>query len=351
MVSLRDYDYHLPPELIAHTPASPREHAKLLVYNTATDTVTHDTFSHIGNYLPHPALLLMNDTQVVPARAWLKKPTGGKIEVLFFVNEHRSDDTLIKGIVDRKIALGTALTFQDGTQVMVEAQEEQHFFFRTSISFAQFLRVLDHEGETPIPPYIKVSTLDESTLRKEYQSVLATHPASIAAPTASLHFSEELLSQLTHQGVPHATLTLHVGAGTFMPIDDTTITRGTLFKESFAISAKTAHTLRKAHELHTPIIPVGTTAMRTLESVLRHTTLRELDACRGDTDIFIYPPFDFRGTDHFITNFHVPKSSLMLLVDAFLKHKKAQRDVLALYRIAIEEKYRFYSFGDGMLIL
>ncbi len=351
MVSLDRYEYHLPEAQIAREPASPRESARLFVYDTRTDTISHDTFAHIGDYLPHPSLLLFNDTQVVPARVWMTKPTGGKIEVLFLVNEPRTEDTLIKGIVDRKVDVGATLLFPNGEKIVVEKQEEQFFFFRTPHAFSDFLSLLYACGQTPIPPYIKGTSLDEAHLREEYQSVLATHPASVAAPTASLHFSQTLLQSLAHSDVRSATLTLHVGAGTFAPITDDTLRAGKLFREQYALSAQTASQLTDAYTRGIPVIPVGTTAMRTLETVHRDTPTTALHHTRGETDIFIYPPFDFRGTQHFITNFHVPKSSLMLLVDAFLQHKKAQRDILALYQEALLHQYRFYSFGDGMLIL
>lgn len=348
------YDYHLPEELIAKVPASPRESARLFVYNTKTDEVAFDTFVNIGRYLPHPSLLVMNNTKVVPARLWLTKETGGKIEVLLMMNEYRQGDTEVKGIVDRKLAPGATLFFKSGATLVVTRQDEQFFFFRPNVSIPELFLLLEREGVTPIPPYIKGSPLSEAHLRNEYQSVLAKHPASVAAPTASLHFSDALLAGLLREGVTRSEVTLHVGAGTFAPIGETNFTTKRLFTEYYEVSERGAKEINEAKELGVPVIPVGTTAMRTIESAttpVQGPPLYKVEAGGGGTDIFIYPPYDFRIADGLITNFHVPRSSLMLLVDAFLEHKKARRRILDCYAIAIKEKFRFYSFGDGMLIL
>jgi S-adenosylmethionine:tRNA ribosyltransferase-isomerase len=348
MISLEDYDYHLPKELIANSPASPRDSARLFVYNTATDDIAFDTFAHIDRYLPKPSLLIFNNTKVVPARLWLTKETGGKIEVLLMMNEYRPGNPYIKGVVDRKILPGAVLSFKSGATLTVVKQEEQFFFFKPSVTMSKIWELLNAEGVTPIPPYIKDATLSETALREKYQSILAKHPASIAAPTASLHFTNRLLSKLEHRGVKRTEVTLHVGAGTFAPIDETNFRTKKLFTEYIEVTNKSADTINRAKASGTPIIPVGTTAMRTIESsVLKY----KVEACTKPTNIFIYPPYKFKIADGLITNFHVPKSSLLLLVDALLKHKKAKRGILDLYTIAINEKFRFYSFGDGMLII
>jgi S-adenosylmethionine:tRNA ribosyltransferase-isomerase len=348
MLRLDDYNYRPPKELIASKPASPRDHARLFVYNTATDTIAFDTFRNIGTHLPHPSLLVFNDTKVVPARLWLTKETGGKVQVVLMMNEYRTGDTLIKGIVDRKILPGSTLFFKNGAELRVVRQDEQFFFFQPSVSLPVLWKLLESEGTTPIPPYIKDTTLSERVLREKYQSVLARERASVAAPTASLHFTEKLIARLAKHEVAHTEITLHVGMGTFAPIERKNITEKKLFTEYFAITQKSAETINAARDSGVPVIPVGTTAMRTLESAAhKHTVAAESDK----TNIFIYPPYDFQIADGLITNFHVPKSSLMLLVDAFLKHKRAKRGILALYDIAIKERFKFYSFGDGMLIL
>lgn len=351
---LEKYDYHLPKELIANAPASPRDSARLLVYNTATDEIALDTFRHIGKYLPARSLLVFNDTKVVPARLWLKKETGGKIQVLLSMNEYLPTDTLVKGVVDRTIHVGAKLFFHSGDFLEVVKQEEQYFYFKPHISKGSLWTLLDHEGVTPIPPYIKGSTLSEHALREKYQSILAKHPASVAAPTASLHFTNRVLDDLAARHMKHTEVTLHVGAGTFAPIGEQNFTSKKLFTEYYAVTRGSAANITRAKESGFPVIPVGTTALRTLESAAVGTagaTSWKVEERSGATNIFIYPPYEFKIADGLITNFHVPRSSLMLLVDALLKHKHAKRDIHALYAVAMKEKFRFYSFGDGMLIL
>src|SRR3989339_714367 len=362
MSILDDYDYHLPKELIANSPASPRDSSRLFVYDTKTGTVTFDIFRNIGTHLPKPSLLVFNNTKVVPARLWLKKellPTrggiragGGKIEVLLMMNEYRTGDELIKGVVDRKILPGAKLYFQSGDYLEIMKQEEQFFFFRPSVTIPELFELLTKEGVTPIPPYIKNANIPEQVLREKYQSVLAKHAASVAAPTASLHFTEELLFALEKEHIKKTEITLHVGAGTFAPISEENFTNNKLFTEYLAIGNESAAMINHAKEEGTPIIPVGTTAMRTLESsAIKNGSTFTIEECTKPTNIFIYPPYEFKIADGLITNFHVPRSSLMLLVDALLKHKRAPHDILALYDIAIKERFRFYSFGDSMLIL
>ncbi len=359
MISLDDYDYDLPQEHIAKDPAQPRESARLFVYNTATDEISFDTFANIRQYLPKDTLLVFNNTRVIPARLWLKKETGGKIEVLLMMNEYRAGDALIKGVVDRKITKGAKLYFRNGAWLEVDHQEEQYFFFKPSFSMPEIWTLLDDEGVTPIPPYIKGSSLNEKALREEYQSVLAKVPASVAAPTASLHFSDVLLGELEEKGVQRAEVTLHVGAGTFAPIGPENFASKKLFTEYFSVDDENAEKINIAKADRVSVIPVGTTALRTLESaaVIDHIDERgethyKIAVEHGKpTDIFVYPPYDFKIADALITNFHVPRSSLMLLVDAMLEAKGAKRRIKELYAIAMKENFRFYSFGDGMLIL
>lgn len=373
MPKLEDYDYRLPPELIAQVPATPRDSARLFVYDTASDTVTFDTFRHIGRYLPHNALLVFNDTKVLPARLFLRKESGGKTEVLLSLNELRPGDTTVRGMVDRKLSVGTKLYFSRGlasgkvVYLDVVGQDEQYFIFKPSVPIEELPKLLLREGHTPIPPYIKHSPLSERTLRARYQSVLANEGTSVAAPTASLHFTKRVLADLAKHHITHAEVTLHVGAGTFAPITEENFRTKRLFTEYCEVSAKTARTINSALRSGRPVFPVGTTALRTLESFaiqsaepVRRATLRNrcegwpfatLDSGEKATNIFIFPPYEFQIASGLITNFHVPKSSLMLLVDALLLHKQAKRRILELYEIAIKEKFRFYSFGDAMLIV
>lgn len=359
MISLDDYDYDLGEEYIAKDPASPRDSAKLFVYDTKSDKITFDIFSNIDKYLPKDSLLVFNNTRVIPARLWLKKETGGKIEVLLMMNEFRKGDTLLKGVVDRKIEVGAKLFFQSGDFIEVKKQEEQYFFFKPSVEIDEVWILLDKEGVTPIPPYIKGSSLNEKTLREEYQSVLAKIPASVAAPTASLHFSESLIRKLEEEGINKAEVTLHVGAGTFSPINENNFETKKLFTEYYTIDDAEAEKINIAKRNGKLVIPVGTTSLRTLESAADISYLDEhgvthfdVEAVSGKpTNIFVYPPYRFKIADALITNFHVPKSSLMLLVDAMLEAKSSKKRILELYEIAKENNFRFYSFGDGMLIL
>jgi S-adenosylmethionine:tRNA ribosyltransferase-isomerase len=362
MISLDDYDYILPDELIAKDPAHPRESARLFVYDTSSDEIFFDTFANIREYLPKNSLLVFNNTRVIPARLWLKKPTGGKIQVLLSMNEYRPGDEFVKGVVDRKIEIGIKLSFKSGANLEVVKQEEQYFFFKPSISIDDLWKLLDDEGVTPIPPYIKGSSLDEQKLREEYQTVFAKAldgaGASVAAPTASLHFSSELLDRLSHEGVWRAEVTLHVGSGTFAPISENNFENKKLFTEYWSIDEGEANKINLAKREGVSVIPVGTTALRTIESAATLASTKEngepsyevSSASGKPTDIFIFPPYKFKMADALITNFHVPRSSLMLLVDAMLKAKGAKRDIKELYEIAKKEGFRFYSFGDGMLI-
>lgn len=352
MDPLDAFDYKLPPELIANTPANPRDHARLFIYDTATDRIHVDTVRHLDKYIPSHSLLVMNDTKVVPARLWLEKETGGKIEVLLSINEFRKGDTLIKGIVDRKLSVGAKLSFRSGATLLVVRQEEQFFFFRPSVTFPQLWKLLDREGHTPIPPYIKDTPLSEKRLRDRYQTIFAQHGASVAAPTASLHFTNRVFNALERKEVSRAFVTLNVGAGTFAPIDRTNFEAKSLFTEYCGIGKQEANTINRAKNDGAKIIPVGTTAMRTLESF---ATLYNGNWCvepgEKGTNIFIFDPYQFKIADGLLTNFHVPRSSLLLLVDALLRSKNAKRSIIELYEIAINERFRFYSFGDAMLIL
>lgn len=350
MIKLSNYEFTLPEQLIATEPASPRDSSRLFVYDSKQDEVVHDTFFHLDRYLPKNSLLVFNNTKVVPARLWLRKKTGGKIQVLLMMNEFRSGDSLIKGIVDRTFTTGITLYFQSGATLTSVAQDEQFFFFQPSVGHDELWKLLFQEGVTPIPPYIKGTTLSEETLREKYQSILAKHPASVAAPTASLHFTPRLLSKLSERHIARTEVTLHVGAGTFSPLTEESFLSKKLFTEYYHIDVHSATQINKQRQNGHPVISVGTTTVRTLESAAALHGDSTIHSGDGSTNIFIHPPYPFKVTDALITNFHVPRSSLILLVDAFLKHKKARRNILDLYNIAVSEKYRFYSFGDGMLI-
>ncbi|MFA4942639.1 MAG: tRNA preQ1(34) S-adenosylmethionine ribosyltransferase-isomerase QueA [Patescibacteria group bacterium] len=339
---MNQYFYKLPKELIAQKPVEPRDSARLFVYNTKTNEVHFDIFKNCSKYIPEKSTLVINTTKVVPARVYMQKETGGKIEVLFLINEYEGGDS-IKCIVDRKLNVGQKLFFPNRFMCLVSQQENQLFTLQLFFENTLLIPTLEQFGITPIPKYITENKLEEENLRSRYQSIFAKTPASIAAPTASLHFTDAVFSSLFEKGVKTADITLHVGMGTFAPVREEQLESGTLHKEWYTIPDETKKILDRSDQGY--IIPVGTTAMRAIESYTK-TQMQN-----GATNLFIKKPFEFKVASGLVTNFHVPESSLMYLVDAFLTHKRAEKSILDLYKIAIEERFRFYSFGDAMLIL
>ncbi|TSC83258.1 MAG: S-adenosylmethionine:tRNA ribosyltransferase-isomerase [Parcubacteria group bacterium Gr01-1014_19] len=334
-----EYFYDLPEELIAKRPASPRDAARLFVYDTAKDLVIFDHFFNLDKYLPTNSLLVLNDTKVIPARVVLTKETGGKIEVLFLVNEWRGKEA-IPALVNKKVSVGAKLFLGSSRSFNVVRQEENVFYLQPNFPAREVLAILKKKGATPIPKYIKNSGLSERQLREKYQSVFSKKPASVAAPTASLHFTPRLLNKLEKEGIKKTFVTLDVGLGTFAPISQKNLSTGKLHTEFFSIPRATASLIRKYKGKHQSIVAVGTTVARALES----------DASKASTQIFIRPPYDFKVVDVLITNFHLSGTSLMMLMQAFLSNKKSKKSLLDLYHLAIKEKFRFYSFGDAMLL-
>jgi S-adenosylmethionine:tRNA ribosyltransferase-isomerase len=346
---LHQYEYVLPPELIRKRGVEPRDSARLFVYDTESDTVTEDVFRNLAHYLPEQSLMVLNDTRVLPVRLWLTKETGGKIEVFVLINQWNGEET-IPVLVDRKTHIGQELAFPNGDSFEVVAQEEAVFFVRLKkTSGLSLLHLLDRFGETPVPHYLEeVAASPEAVLRTRYQTVFAQSGASVAAPTAGLHFTEEVFGSLREKHIASLTVTLDVGRGTFAPLSEDNFVSGKLHTERITVSSEAARDLNQAKAGGKPILAVGTTALRTLESVSMSGQFR---ASAGLTDIFIFPPHHFQGADMLLTNFHLPKTSLMLLVDAFLRDKGAKRGIVDLYRMAIEKQFAFYSFGDSMLIM
>lgn len=340
------YQYTLPPELIRRVPLEPRDSARLFVYDTATDTVTFDTFRNLAQYLPTQALIVLNNTQVKPARLWLKKPTGGKVEVLILLNEWEEGE-LIPGVVDRRVNRGDALRFPDGSQLLVREQQAGRFSFEL-VSQSSLELLLQRYGTTPVPHYLEGETaLDETWLRQRYQTVFAALGASIAAPTASLHFTKAVFQSLEAKDISRTTLTLNVGLGTFAPLTERNFITKTLHAEWVALSEAAAQAINTAKANHRPVVAVGTTVTRSLEALAQAGRLSPGEQL---VDLFLQPGDTFQIVDALITNFHLPKTSLMLLVEAFLRQKQARRTLLTLYQQAIEAKFAFYSFGDSLLI-
>ena len=339
---LAGYDYQLPAELIAQKPKTPRDSAKLLIFHRRSKQLSFDTFANIGKYLPPKTVLVLNQTKVIPARLRLKKSTGGAVEMLYLGHNSRH----IRALANRKLSVGSQVSLPSTKLTFTVAKKDGQFYYlRPSFNPAQILNVLKRHGTTPLPPYIKHSPLNERQKRSAYQAVFAKAGKSVAAPTASLHFSKPLLRHLKNQGLEIRFINLDVGLGTFAPLTEAQLKAGQLHEEVYNISPATAAHLEAAKERGQAIVPVGTTAMRTLESAA--TKNGRLTKLKGQTQLFIRPGYRFKFADGLITNFHVPKSSLMMLVAALT----GKAELLKLYQTAIARRYRFFSFGDGMLIL
>lgn len=343
------YWYDLPQEFIAQEPITPRDESRLLIYNTATNEVKTDYFYNIATYLPPSTAFTLNDSKVVPARVTLHKESGGKIVVLFLINEwlpHQSGP--IPCFFDRKAKIGDRLYFDDKSFVTVSNQNAELFHVVWDKSASDLLSTLARYGTMPIPPYIKHSPLTRDELLVKYQTIFAKKEGSSAAPTASLHYTDRVFESLRKKNMEELRVTLHVGLGTFAPLTEQNIKEKKLHHEWFEISEKTAVRLQEIKEKHTQLLAVGTTVVRTLESYALHGIMGR--PYSGDTDLFIMPGYEFQMVDMLQTNFHLPSSSLMMLVDAFLAYKKAPKRILELYEYAKKHNFRFFSFGDTMLI-
>ena len=350
---VEQYNYELPEELIRTQGVEPRDEARLFVYDTKTDTVTYDTFRNLAKYLPEESLLVLNNTRVLPARLWLRKETGGKIEVFVLLNQiiEVGPQYRIPVLVDRKVVVGQKLLFPGGETLEIVDQDENIFYIKLPGGKAELHELLEKYGETPVPHYLEDTTLSEDVLRERYQTVFAKDDAgeraSVAAPTASLHFTERVFAELAKKRIGEATLPLDVGSGTFAPLREQAFEAGKLHKEYVEVTEATVARLNHAKENKQKVIAVGTTVTRTLEAIGKKG---KAETYQGPVDIFLYPPYQFQMVDILITNFHLPKTSLMLLVEAFLENKGSKRGVVSLYEEAIREKFAFYSFGDSMLI-
>ncbi len=337
---LTEYNYDFPANLIAQAPATPRDSARLLVYDKKAKKLSHDTFKNLTNHLPKNSVLVFNQTKVIPARLTVTKPTGGKANLLYISH----DATLVRVISDRKLHSILPLYWSGKKLFTVIKQEGQFYFLKPNFSIKNIYKVLEKYGQTPLPPYIKHSPLSGKKLQNEYQTVFAKTLGSVAAPTASLHFTKSLIAKLKKAGIDTAFVTLHVGLGTFAPLTENQAKTGKLHSEYYNIDKKVAKLLNKAKKDGKPIISVGTTVTRTLESACGHNN--QLTKLSRATELFIHPPYKFKFIDGMITNFHVPRSSLMMLVASLVGRTK----LLEIYKLSIKKRYRLFSFGDGMLI-
>lgn len=334
------FDYKIEKSLIAQKPAHPRDSAKLLVYNRQTGEVQNSTFKNLAKFLPQNAVLVFNQTKVIPARLETKKITGGKIEVLYISTQKG----LVRAMLNKKTKAGEKLFITPKLYLTVQGRDGKYYLLKPSFAISKIQSVLEKYGRAPLPPYINSSPLSKREQRAEYQTVFAKITGSIAAPTASLHFTKSLLHKLKKAGIELRYVTLHVGLGTFAPITDENIKTGRLHEEWYSIDKATAHALEKAKKQGRPIIAVGTTVVRTLESATDKKG--KITKLTGNTDLFIREGYKFKMVSSMITNFHVPQSSLLMLVSAFT----GRDEIMKLYHYAIKKEYRFFSFGDGMLI-
>lgn len=336
-----DFDYYLPEELIAQTPLAKRDDSRLLILDKKTGEIEHKHFYDIIDYLNPNDVLVINDTKVIPARIiGIKEDTGAVIELLLLHNiEENMWECLAKP--QKRLHVGTIISFGHG-ELKCEVIEvlDEGITHVKMIYDGIFLEILEKLGSMPLPPYIH-EKLDNPS---RYQTVYAENPGSAAAPTAGLHFTPELLDKIKEKEIKIVHITLHVGLGTFRPVNVTDVTKHKMHTERYYMTKESADVLNEAKKKGNRIIAVGTTSTRTLETIMkRFGTFKE---CSGDTDIFIYPGFEFKAIDAQITNFHLPKSTLVMLVSALA----GKENIMHAYNEAVLQKYRFFSFGDAMFI-
>jgi S-adenosylmethionine:tRNA ribosyltransferase-isomerase len=358
MWKIDQFDYSLPPEQIAQTPANPRDSSRLLVLNRQTGEISHKHFFDLPSLLTDNDVIVRNNTKVIPARVYGKKDTGGACEILLLHQQQlTARGTVWECMTKPGLKVGQTISFPESD---LEATCTEITGYTRILEFNQnkesFYVSLEKIGHTPIPPYIHWANNDEATLRQLYQTTFAKVSGSAAAPTAGLHFTPELDEQLRAKGVQIEEVTLHVGLGTFLPVQDEQIQAGQLHHEWYEVKTETAQRLNQAKKDGKRIIAVGTTTSRTLESCATQTNL--LEAKSGETTLFIQPGYQFKFVDALLTNFHLPKSSLLMLISALVSAPNTDHNfqnfahsfVGKAYLSAVQEKYRFFSFGDAMFI-
>lgn len=336
-----DFDYQLPPELIAQTPVTPRDSSRLLVYDRQLDKVYHKHFYDIKQFLKKGDVLVRNNTRVLPARMFGYTANGGKVEVLLLKRFNLNEwEVLVKP--GKKAKPGAKLVFNQELSLEVIETIEQSGSRRVKFFYdGVFEDVISRIGEMPLPPYITEKLND----KERYQTVYAKVDGSAAAPTAGLHFTDNLIEEIKAMGVEIVDVLLHVGLGTFRPVKSEDILEHHMHSEYYEVDQHACDVINKAKKEGRRVVAVGTTSVRTLESVADQDGF--LTATKGNTEIFIYPPYKFKCVDALITNFHLPKSTLLMLVSSLSTREK----ILELYNLAVKEEYRFFSFGDSMLVL
>lgn len=334
-----DFSYDLPSELIAQHPAQKRDQSRLMLLNKKTGEINHKKFYNIIDYLNNGDVLVLNDTRVMPARIFGHRPEKGEsIEILLLNHKGDTWETLAKP--GKKLKIGTEIIFSDELKAEVVDISEDGSRFLKFIYSGIFEEILDRLGEMPLPPYIQEKLED----KERYQTVYSKEIGSAAAPTAGLHFTKELLKKIEEKGIEICFITLHVGLGTFRPVKVEDVTKHKMHSEFYIIRDDVAQKINKAKDEGRRIVAVGTTSIRTLESAADDKGY--VKAKSGWTDIFIYPPYKFKCVDALITNFHLPESTLIMLVSSL----STREIILNAYNVAVKEKYRFFSFGDAMFI-
>jgi S-adenosylmethionine:tRNA ribosyltransferase-isomerase len=344
-----EFDYHLPPELIAQFPAPQRDSSRLLVIHRNDGRIEHTLFSRVEDYLRPGDVLVVNDTKVMPVRITGRKDTGGRVDVLLLKplanGEYPPGKNAWEALItcSRKPRIGSWLSFGLSLQAEVIQRKEGGLWDLHLAYDGDFNNILEQIGETPLPPYIRREDGNQDANdRRRYQTIFARKAGSVAAPTAGLHFAEDLIRRIRQKGVEILTVTLHVGLGTFQPVRVEDIRDHSMHREFYEVNPETAQRIMQATEKSQRIIAVGTTSVRVIE-----TLKRENAPLRGHTNLFIYPGYTFKNVWGLITNFHLPRSTLLMLVAAF-----AGKDLIfKAYREAIAQKYRFYSYGDAMLVI
>lgn len=336
---VNDFDFSLPDELIARHPAAERTGSRLLELNGPTGQIAHRQFPEIEDLIEPGDLLVFNNTRVIPARLFGQKVSGGKVEIL--VERVTSDHSALAHIRSNKSPKpGTELVMEGGIKLTVTGREENLFLIESTLR-TPLVELLEAHGHMPLPPYLEREDDDDD--RERYQTVYAERKGAVAAPTAGLHFDESLLKRLNEKGANTAFVTLHVGAGTFQPVKADNIKDHVMHSEWIDVPADVVAEIKKTKAAGKRVIAVGTTSVRSLESASQSG---EIEPFTGDTNIFIYPGYRFKTVDALLTNFHLPKSTLIMLISAF-----AGKDhVMNAYHSAIEEKYRFFSYGDAMFV-
>jgi S-adenosylmethionine:tRNA ribosyltransferase-isomerase len=339
-MQLDDFDFELPSELIAQYPLTKRSNSRLLVLNRTNNSINHLKFKELPKLLNPNDLLIFNDTKVIPARIWAKKTTGAKVELL--LERIIDKETFLAHLkANKPLKIGAELILGSSYLAKIIGREDDLFIIKLNTD-RDVLEIFEEIGHIPLPPYI--NRADEDLDQKRYQTVFARSKGAVAAPTAGLHFDNYLLNEITARGIDIDFITLHVGAGTFQPIRVTNILEHKMHKEKVMISKEVCAKINKAKKNGGRVIAIGTTVARSLETAARSGIISPFT---GETDIFIYPGFKFQCIDALLTNFHLPKSTLLMLVAAFAN----QEQIKNAYQIAITERYRFFSYGDAMLIV